>query len=74
MVDVETVKQKLAEYLMKQIDTLGEVNPAMKLMKPLAKRVISNRIDSFDKFLNSISKDGKLDVDGILSEEIEVVY
>lgn len=73
MVDVETVKQKLAEYLMKQIDTLGEVNPAMKLMKPLAKRVISNRIDSFDKFLNSISKDGKLDVDGILSEEIEAI-
>ena len=73
MVDVEVVKQRLADYLVKQIDTLGEVSPAIKLLKPLAKRAISNRIDSFDKFINLFSKDGKLDVDGIFSEEIEAI-
>lgn len=50
MVEVSVVKQKLQDYIVNQIDILGESNPAIKLVKPLAKRAIINNIDSFDKF------------------------
>ena len=47
-------------------------NP-IKLVKPLAKRAIINNIDSFDKFINAIAKDGKIDIEGIVDEEIEII-
>lgn len=71
MVEVSVVKQKLQDYIVNQIDILGESNPAIKLVKPLAKRAIINNIDSFDKFINTIAKDGKIDIEGIVDEEIE---
>jgi hypothetical protein len=46
MVDVSVVKQKLQDYIINQIDILGESNPAIKLVKPLAKRAIINNIDT----------------------------
>lgn len=46
MVEVSVVKQKLQDYIVNQIDILGESNPAIKLVKPLAKRAIINNIDS----------------------------
>jgi hypothetical protein len=51
MIEVSVVKQKLQDYIVNQIDILGESNPAIKLVKPLAKRAIINNIDSFDKLL-----------------------
>lgn len=59
MIEVSVVKQKLQDYIVNQIDVLGESNPAIKLVRPLAKRAIINNIDSFDKFINAIAKDGK---------------
>lgn len=73
MVEVSVVKQKLQDYIVNQIDVLGESNPAIKLVKPLAKRAIINNIDSFDKFINAIAKDGKIDIEGIVDEEIEII-
>lgn len=73
MVEVSVVKQKLQDYIVNQIDILGESNPAIKLVKPLAKRAIINNIDSFDKFINAIAKDGKIDIEGIVDEEIEII-
>lgn len=70
MVEVSVVKQKLQDYIVNQIDILGESNPAIKLVKPLAKRAIINNIDSFDKFINAIAKDGKIDIEGIVDEMI----
>lgn len=35
MVEVSVVKQKLQDYIVNQIDILGESNPAIKLVKPL---------------------------------------
>lgn len=73
MIDVNVVKEKLQDYIIGQIDVLGETNPAIKLVKPLAKRAIVNNINSFDKFINAIAKDGKVDVEGIIDEEIEII-
>ena len=41
---------------------------------PLAKRAITNNINSFDKFLKPIAdKDGMIDIEGIFDEEMEVI-
>lgn len=73
MIEVAKVKEKLVSYITNQIDVLGESNTAIKLVKPLAKRAVINHIDSFDKFINAIAKDGKVDVEGILTEEMEII-
>lgn len=73
MVDINIVKEKLQDYIIGQIDILGESNPAIKLVKPLAKRALVNNIDGFDKFLNAIANNGKIDVEGIINEEIEII-
>lgn len=73
MIEVAKVKEKLVSYITNQIDVLGESNTAIKLVKPLAKRAVINHIDSFDNFINAIAKDGKVDVEGILTEEMEII-
>ena len=73
MIEVAKVKEKLVSYITNQIDVWGESNTAIKLVKPLAKRAVINHIDSFDNFINAIAKDGKVDVEGILTEEMEII-
>ena len=36
-------------------------------------QTLINNIDSFDKFINTIAKDGKIDIEGIVDEEIEII-
>lgn len=53
---------------------MGESSPAIRLLIPLAKRAITNNINSFDKFLRPIAdKDGMIDIEGIFDEEMEVI-
>lgn len=74
MVQIDKVKTKIEEYILSQIDSLGTTNPAIKLVKPLAKRAISNHMDGINKFLVRIADaDGNIDVEGIISEEIEII-
>lgn len=54
--------------------SMGESSPAIRLLIPLAKRAITNNINSFDKFLKPIAdKDGMIDIEGIFDEEMEVI-
>lgn len=56
------------------IDSLGATNPAIKLVKPLAKCAIVNNMDGIDKWLRKIADaDGNIDIDGIVTEEIEII-
>lgn len=53
---------------------MGESSPAIRLLIPLAKRAITNNINSFDKFLKPIAdKDSMIDIEGIFDEEMEVI-
>lgn len=61
MVQLDKVKIKIQEYILSQIDNLGTTNPAIKLVKPLAKRAIVNNMDGIDKWLRKIA-----DANGIL--------
>ncbi|UWI19037.1 MAG: hypothetical protein [Bacteriophage sp.] len=56
------------------IVSMGESSPDIRLLIPLAKRAITNNINSFDKFLKPIAdKDGMIDIEGIFDEEMEVI-
>lgn len=60
--------------IVKQLISMGESSPAIRLLTPLAKRAIMNNIDSFDKFLKPIAdKDGMIDIEGIFDEEMEII-
>lgn len=53
------IKEVIKDYIVKQLVSMGESSPAIRLLTPLAKRAIMNNIDSFDKFLKPIAdKDG----------------
>lgn len=70
MVEINSVKEVIKDYIVKQLISMGESSPAIRLLTPLAKRAIMNNIDSFDKFLKPIAdKDGMIDIEGIFDEE-----
>lgn len=70
MVEIGNVKEVIKDYIIKQLVSMGESSPAIRLLIPLAKRAITNNIDSFDKFLKPIAdKDGMIDIEGIFDEE-----
>lgn len=74
MVEINSVKEVIKDYIVKQLISMGESSPAIKLLTPLAKRAIMNNIDSFDKFLKPIAdKDGMIDIEGIFDEEMEII-
>lgn len=53
MVEINSVKEVIKDYIVKQLISMGESSPAIKLLTPLAKRAIMNNIDSFDKILKA---------------------
>ena len=74
MVEIGNVKEVIKDYIIKQLVSMGESSPAIRLLTPLAKRAITNNINSFDKFLKPIAdKDGMIDSEGIFDEEMEVI-
>lgn len=61
MVEIGNVKEVIKDYIIKQLVSMGESSPAIRLLIPLAKRAITNNINSFDKFLKPIAdKDGMI--------------
>lgn len=74
MVEINSVKEVIKDYIVKQLISMGESSPAIRLLTPLAKRAIMNNIDSFDKFLKPIAdKDGMIDIEGILNLTMLVI-
>lgn len=66
MVEIGNVKEVIKDYIIKQLVSMGESSPAIRLLIPLAKRAITNNINSFDKFLKPIAnKDVDFDGDKV---------
>lgn len=55
MVEINSVKEVIKDYIIKQLVSMGESSPAIRLLILLAKRAITNNINSFDKFLKPIA-------------------
>ena len=41
MVEIGNVKEVIKDYIVKQLISMGESSPAIRLLTPLAKRVLS---------------------------------
>ena len=48
MVEIGNVKEVIKDYIIKQLVSMGESSPAIRLLTPLAKRAIMNNIDNFN--------------------------
>ena len=71
MVEIGNVKEVIKDYIIKQLVSMGESSPAIRLLIPLAKRAITNNINSFDKFLKPIAdKDGMIEIGSVLWRRI----
>lgn len=74
MVEIGNVKEAIKDYIIKQLVSMGESSPAIRLLIPLAKKAITNNINSFDKFLKPIAdKDGMIDIEGIFNDREEKI-
>ena len=74
MVEIGNVKEVIKDYIIKQLVSMGESSPAIRLLIPLAKRAITNNINSFDKFLKPIAdKDGMIDIEGISKLKLSIL-
>lgn len=68
------VQAEVLNLVKGKLVSMGESSPAIRLLIPLAKRAITNNINSFDKFLKPIAdKDGMIDIEGIFDEEMEII-
>jgi hypothetical protein len=61
--EIAPLTEVIKDYIVKQLISMGESSPAIRLLTPLAKRAITNNINSFDKFLKPIA-DKDVDFDG----------
>lgn len=74
MITIMQLNENIKKYIVTQIDMLSANNPMIGFMKPLVVRGLDKNITKVTKTLDLISDDeGKVDVDGILSEMIEQV-
>lgn len=67
--------EKMTNSIDEQIAFLQSQKQAInEAYRRMAKRAITNNINSFDKFLKPIAdKDGMIDIEGIFDEEMEVI-
>lgn len=74
MITVMQLSDNLKKYILSQIDILSGNNPMVNFMKPLITRGLDKNFFKVTKALDLIAdKDGKVDVEGILTEMIDNV-
>lgn len=72
MVDTTQLISKLKSYLVSQLDSMAKTTPMVSFMKPLITRALNKNFGKITKVLDLIAdEDGKVDVEGILSEMME---
>lgn len=74
MITIMQLSENIKRYIVTQIDVLSGGNPVIGFMKPLITRGLDKNFSKVTKALDLIAdEDGKVDVEGILSEMIENV-
>lgn len=74
MITVMQLSENIKRYIITQVDILSGNNPMIGFMKPLIVRGLDKNFSKVTKALDLISnKEGKVDVEGILSEMIDQV-
>lgn len=72
MVDRKVIIDKIVSFVDMKLSELSATNPFVLIIRPIVARVVNNNIEKVDSILKLVQdKDGKVDVEGILSEMID---
>lgn len=72
MVDRKVIIDKIVSFVDMKLSELSATNPFVLIIRPIVARVVNNNIEKVNSVLKLVQdKDGKVDVEGILSEMID---
>lgn len=72
MVDRKVIIDKIVSFVDMKLSEMSASNPFILLIRPVVARVVNNNIEKLDSILKLIQdKNGKIDIEGILSEMID---
>ena len=69
MIDRKVIIDKLVSFVDTKLSEMSASNPFIIIIRPIVARVVNNNIEKVDSILKLVQdKDGKVDIEGILSE------
>lgn len=72
MIEREVVINRVVEFANTKLAELSANNPIVLLARPIITRMLNNNIGKLDSLLKLVQdKEGKVDIEGILSETID---
>lgn len=72
MIDRKVIIDKIVSFVDMKLSEMSATNPFVLIIRPIVARVVNNNIEKVDSVLKLVQdKDGKVDVEGILSEMID---
>lgn len=72
MIDRKVIIDKIVSFVDMKLSEMSASNPFILLIRPVVARVVNNNIEKLDSVLKLIQdKNGKIDIEGILSEMID---
>ena len=72
MIDRKVIIDKIVSFIDMKLSEMSASNPFILLIRPVVARVVNNNIEKLDSVLKLIQdKNGKIDIEGILSEMID---
>lgn len=72
MVDRKIIIDKIISFVDTKLSEMSASNPFVLLIRPVVARAVNNNIEKLDSILKLVQdKNGKVDIEGILSEMID---
>lgn len=72
MVDRKIIIDKIVSFVDMKLSEMSASNPFILLIRPVVTRIVNNNIEKLDSVLKLVQdKNGKIDIEGILSEMID---
>lgn len=72
MIDRKVIIDKIVSFVDMKLSEMSASNPFILLIRPVVARVVNNNIEKLDSVLKLVqNKEGKVDIEGILSEMID---
>ena len=72
MIERKVVIDKIVSFIDTKLSEMSSVNPFILITRPIISRAINNNIEKIDSILKLVQdKDGKVDIEGIISEMID---
>lgn len=72
MIDRKVIIDKIVSFVDTKLSEMSASNPFILLIRPVVARVVNNNIEKLDSILKLVQdKNGKIDIEGILSEMID---